>query len=365
MNPRDPSELINAAMAAKGMPAQSPQAQPPQAQPPRQAPPDNTQAVAGAAKKEAEAAMEKAKDSASAKDESDSMAEGPAVIKLKRGDQETEYTDSQLLGMMERYKGLNFKHSRLKPVIALAEQLLEQADPRDPEAAAKLAKVIQSSLQAQTKNPEMGGKAGNKTGNENSERRDSEPQQGDDDFDWDGWEKDNALDLPPMLKGGKVFKETNAKIDRIGSAVAQLAHMIQQAMGQGQISSQQNQQALQGAQAQVQDQRATAMRDMIGTNLTRAQEALKLPDEAAQEFLRFAGMRGYGFEDFIDPELTMEVVKDFAHSRQAPEYQRMMEQMTRRQAMAGSLDAAPTGGAGPTQGGNQFIDRMVANKRGM
>lgn len=358
---RDPALLIDAAMRAKGLGAAT--SAPPNAQPSvdptaQAAQTAEMKAVSGGQQRaDADRAVDKA---AAARAEADGEEGVPAIFKLKRKvgdqDQEVELTESQILGTMDRYRDLNFKHSRMKPVMALAEQILEQVGGDDPEAPAKLAATMAQALKAI---------AGQKPGQDKKDGQKTAPQP--DDFDWSKWERDNAIELPPFMKQQTaIIKEQNGQIQRLGAAIGQLTQMMQAGIETGAIASKQTLGAVEQVAGGLADRRKQLIGEQIGLNINKSQTKYDLPDEKAQEFIQFAAMRGYGIDDFIDPDLADQVVGDYSRFLAAPEYDRMRKQMERRSAAMGSVGAAPTGGGAGESApqGNGFIDRMVSKRMG-
>ena len=188
-----------------------------------------------------------------------------------------------------------------------------------------------------------------------------------DDFDWQKWERDNAIELPPFLKQqSAVIKGQNDQITRLSAAVGQLSEMMRAGIEAGAIASKQTLGAVEQVAGGLADRRQTLMREQIGLNINKAQGKYGLPDDKAQEFINFAAMRGYGIDDFIDDELADQVVGDYHRFLQAPEYDRMRKQMERRSAAMGSVGAAPTGGGSgdAPPAGDGFINRMVDRRMG-
>ena len=165
------------------------------------------------------------------------------------------------------------------------------------------------------------------------------------------WEDDNAVSLPPR------FRETMDGMAEMKAQNAELRGMLQQVI--------QGQQGVTDSTQKQLDQsdmrEGNVMQQRIGNNLQQAQSALNLPDEAEQEFMQFAYSRGYTVEDFIDPELTMMIAKDFKQNQEAPELDRLRGITEKRQAFTGNASGAPavssqSQATGPDQ---TFIDAAV------
>lgn len=145
----------------------------------------------------------------------------------------------------------------------------------------------------------------------------------------------------------------------------QMMQAMQQ-MQQGGVN--QNQEALQGAQQmneQAGQQQSNAIRQTIGNNLSMAQRQMQLPDDAEQDFMQFAFARGYTIEDFIDPQLTMQVAQDFRNNMNSPEMDRLKAMAQRRQAFTGMAEGAPAMAGGGGQGsGDQVFDSILGTAMG-
>ena len=74
------------------------------------------------------------------------------MYKVKMGDKERTLTPQQISSTFERYRDLNHKQAQMKPVMDLAEKMM-QAGNIDGNTAAKL---MEASMQAYTKNAQMG-----------------------------------------------------------------------------------------------------------------------------------------------------------------------------------------------------------------
>ena len=115
-----------------------------------------------------------------------------------------------------------------------------------------------------------------------------------------------------------------------------------------------------------------AYRQQAANNLNVMQSTLQLPDEAQDDFFQFAYGRGYGDEDFLDPELVMKVGQDFASNRDQPEMARLRAMNEKRQAFTGSINPMPSGGGAagaPAPSADQgFMDALTSQamlKRGL
>ena len=289
--------------------------------------------------------QEQAAQVASPQTEGDKAQEAAVMYKVKMGDKERTLTPQQISSTFERYRDLNHKQAQMKPVMDLAEKMM-QAGNIDGTTAAKL---MEASMQAYTKNAQMGR---NRPAQENvaaPEQPSPNAQQPNLDAEFKKYEDENAISLPPGYR--EAAARLNAMEQRLGQGMQMLNQMTQR-MGQ------QAQQGIQSAQ-QAQGDRMQAVEQTIRTNLDRAQQAAGLPDDAVTDFQTYAGERGYTAEDFADSALTMKVVQDFANERNTPEFQRLKDMSSRRQAFLQTQQGSPAAPAAkPT--GDDTMARMAA-----
>lgn len=289
--------------------------------------------------------QEQAAQVASPQTEGDKTQEAAVMYKVKMGDKERTLTPQQISSTFERYRDLNHKQAQMKPVMDLAEKMM-QAGNIDGGTAAKL---MEASMQAYTKNAQMGR---NRPAQENvaaPEQPSPNAQQPNLDAEFKKYEDENAISLPPGYR--EAAARLNAMEQRLGQGMQMLNQMTQR-MGQ------QAQQGIQSAQ-QAQGDRMQAVEQTIRNNLDRAQQAAGLPDEAVTDFQTYAGERGYTAEDFADSALTMKVVQDFANERNTPEFQRLKDMSSRRQAFLQTQQGSPAAPAAkPT--GDDTMARMAA-----
>ena len=289
--------------------------------------------------------QEQAAQVASPQTEGDKTQEAAVMYKVKMGDKERTLTPQQISSTFERYRDLNHKQAQMKPVMDLAEKMMS-AGNIDGGTAAKL---MEASMQAYTKNAQMGR---NRPAQENvaaPEQPSPNAQQPNLDAEFKKYEDENAISLPPGYR--EAAARLNAMEQRLGQGMQMLNQMTQR-MGQ------QAQQGIQSAQ-QAQGDRMQAVEQTIRTNLDRAQQAAGLPDDAVTDFQTYAGERGYTAEDFADSALTMKVVQDFANERNTPEFQRLKDMSSRRQAFLQTQQGSPAAPAAkPT--GDDTMARMAA-----
>lgn len=339
--------------------AQAPQGAVPDQQQPQQDPPQ-------APTTEIEAATENA-------EPGDAGGEAPIEYEIEVADGvKRKLTPKQIAGMLSRYTALNHAHATqvapLKPVLQFAEQIMSQLRQSGQNVSAEdLVKYLHTAAQAYAKSPVMGKGAqpqGNTAVVASAPQMNTGghiPPHGTDDGDdpLTAWERDNAATLPPG------YREQFQTIQSMQQQMQQLMSLLPQIInGQRGVAGAANTMMEQGVQAQQ-----NAAKQTIITNLQRAQQQLQLPDEAEQDFMNFAFERGYTFEDFLDPQLTLSVASDFRNHMQSPEFARMRDIHNRRQAYTGNVQGAPAGGAAPAPNPDQdFINSMtnqVLTQRGM
>lgn len=367
-------ELINSAVESRFGQANPPDAaQQPPAVEQQGADPSAVQAAAAqqasrgaAAKQESDKAKEEAEAAAAPKTEDDA-ANMPAFYKIKVGDEEREMTDAQIAGMLTRYNDLNFKHSQqvapLGPAVDYLNQVrqgLSQQVGRDV-TGEELAQIIHSALQARTHNPQMGGQHDRTP---DSVGQPVETGQGSMAKAWqteiDAWEEENGLKLPSAIRSAG---QTMEQIVAQNQALSQQLQSVLQSGGQ--VAQQAQQTAAKAKNDTVQNARRAA-----ALNLQAAQQQNNLPDEDEEDFLNFAMTRGYGFEDFVDPNLTNQVVADFVAVKSTPELERLRNIAKRRQAFTGAAGGAPGASGIQTQADpdQQFINTVfegTAQRRNM
>lgn len=122
-------------------------------------------------------------------------------------------------------------------------------------------------------------------------------------------------------------------------------------------------QAAAQANQESQQREANNMQRAIANNLDRAQQAFQMTDEDAMAFKDFAEDRGYTMEDFLDPDLLVNVVRDFRNMGTEPELAQLRAQRERRQAYSGSIgsgaatESAATASAEPE--GQTDLNRLA------
>lgn len=278
------------------------------------------------------------------KDPGDAGGESPVLYRVKFGDEDRELTPEQIVGTFQRYSSLNHKHAALKPIIEMAEQIIEKSGvPAD-----KLQALILSKLKGGNQAPGGGKPAAQPAATEDREALLSQ------------WEQENAAKLPPG------YREMFAGMNQIREGQDGIKEMLGQVLAAGRGVTD----ASAALQKDARQRQVQAIRSMIGTNLNKAQAAHGLPDEAAKDFMMFAAERGYTMEDFADEGLTMKVTGDFKAMANTGEFVRLKELAARRQAFTGTIGSAPAGGAGAEAAGgdkakplDRIFDKAAAKKR--
>jgi hypothetical protein len=286
-------------------------------------------------------AQETATEQAAPKDESRKIAEDAIVYEVEFGpDDKRKLTPAQIKSTMERYAALNHEHANMKPVMEVAKALMQRYGANSQQFAEALANLVK----AQESNPTMGntqGRQPDKAGVQQPNTPEADPLA--------KWEEENAASLPP---GYRDLMSTQRQMQQM---LMQTQQMMQSMMARGQGVAD----AARVATQDVQSQRTQAIRQTIANNLDRAQQALQLPDTAAQDFMTFAAERGFTLEDFIDPQMTQKVMSDFRSVMQTPEMERLRGIAERRQAYTGMLGSAPSAPAQTPDPSQAPFDRMV------
>ena len=303
-----------------------------------------------------ESSQEKAAEKGSPETEGDKINADAVIYEVQFADNDTrKLTPQQIKSTFDRYSAMNYKNAQYKPVMDLIDQYMRQTG----QSPKQMAEYLQNVQKAQQSNPQMGNTEGDKSG----PPYDKEPQAGDLDASLKKWEEENAAQLPPGYRDMMVGSQT--QMQQMQQQLAQTQAMLRQVMGNAQGMTE----AARAGMQQGQAKQANAVRQQIANNIDRSQQALKLPDDKAQDFMVFAAERGFTMEDFADIQLTFKVMSDFKNNMDSPEMERMRQIAQRRQAFTGSLGSTPASGAAPEAApeGNrfdQFASAAMA-KRGM
>lgn len=306
----NPEDLLNR-VAAKNLPPQ------PGAPAPDAAPPQETD-------------QGKAAEKGGPKTEADAMSDNPIAYEVDFGNgDKRKLTPQAIAATFQRYASLNHQNAQMKPVMDVISGYMQANPGMTPQ---QLATTLTELARTEQHNPTMGGQ-----GQQPQQRPGFSAPTGEDPF--AKWEDENAAKLPPG------YREMMQGNQQTQAAVAQMAQMMQGLLARTQGVAD----AGRDMAGQAQQQQVMAIRQAIGNNLDRSQMHLQLPDDAAQDFMTFAGERGYTFEDFVDPQLTLKVMSDFKASMNTPEMDRLRGIAQRRQAFTGSFTPSPQAPAAPAE----------------
>lgn len=299
--------------------------------------------------------------------EGDRMGADAIIYEVEFGEgNKRQLTPQQIKSTFERYSSLNHKQAQYKPVLDVVEQVMRD----NPGVNSKqIADYMKSVMKAQKSNPTMGNTQDNQSqspdgqGHQNSQN--GQGQQKDLETMLKDWEEENAASLPPGYK--EMVMNGQQGMAQMQQQLQATQQMLRQVMAQSQGVADA---AKEGVQ-QGQEQQVDAVRQQIGNNIDRVQQALELPDEKAEDFMVFAAERGFTLEDFVDPQLTLKVMTDFKNNMDSPEMERMRQIAQRRQAYTGSLGSTPSATPGAEAGMqdqpsrvDQMAERIMA-QRGM
>ena len=341
MNPQDADQINRIAAATLGgAPA-------PQGAPQQQAAPAAPQKPADAPTTEQEAASQ----AGAPQTEGDKSQQDPVTYKVKFGDQERELTEAQIAQTFERYRDLNHKHASMKPIVGLAERMMQASGARPDQ----LAQYMEAAAKAFTKNAQFGGNRPKGPGVAQPQQpgpNAGQPMAANLDDEFRKYEDENAISLPPG------YRENMTRMQRMEQAMQSQMGMMQQMLSRMSGAAQQGAQSAQSAQAD----RQQVVQGTIANNLDRAQQQAGLADEDGQAFMAYAGERGYTIEDFADPDLTMAVVGDFKNHKNTPEFERLQSAMQRREAFLKTGNPSAAGGApgGTKPQGDPTLERLAS-----
>lgn len=345
--PQDPQAAADAvarmASAAMGGQAPSPQQPAPQAAP---TPQTDTSAPAP------ETDLGQAQTQASPQTEADKMALDAIMYEIPMGEGQDprKMTPTQIKAVLDRYSSLNYTHSQLKPVIDVVNAYIQQNPNKTPQS---IAQTLLDLARADQPNAQFGRAA--------EQRQDSQAASAPADREaLAKWAEDNAVSLPPG------YESMMTGMQQQQTAMQQMMTMMQRVLGQSQGMTQ----AAAIAQRGMQGNKAQMIQQQIGMNLDRVQQHLQLPDDAANDFMMFAGERGYTLEDFVDPQLALKVMTDFKNVLSGPEMQRIRDIATRRQAftstgIGGTPAAAPAAAAAPETPLDRLTQQALEKKMGV
>jgi hypothetical protein len=294
-------------------------------------------------------AQEQAASAGAPKDEGSNSQADPVLYEIEfQPGQKRKLTPDQIKSTFDRYSSLNFEHAQMKPVMEAAKAIMGHHGMDPMQFAQAMIDQAKRGVSQTTF-----GDTSRQNGPETT-AKDLAP----DSFEakLKRWEEENAASLPPG------YKEMMASQMQSQSQMQQMMQMMQDVMSKSAGVAD----AAKAMNETGRDTRTQAIRQTIGNNVDRAQQALQLPDSAAQDFMVYASERGYTIEDFVDPQLTYRVMTDFRNNMNSPEMERLRGMAQRRQSFTGSLGQTPSGGGSPApadQGGSTF-DKMVSSAMG-
>lgn len=332
----------------------------------------NTMGVEPAVPQQAAPAPEPKKDTAadtaaekgSPETEGDKMTAEAIIYEIDFGETDQEgnkknrkLTPQQIKSTFDRYSAMNYKNAQYKPITDVIENYMRANPGSTPQ---QIAEQLESISKANQSNPTMGN-----TDNAQSTAPSGQTAMSADEMSkaMEKWEEDNAATLPPGYK--EMMNANGSGMANMQKALAETQNMLKMVLANSQGVADAAKGQVEGAQ----NQQINAVRGQIANNIDRVQQALGLPDSAADDFMVFAAERGFTMEDFVDPQMTVKVMQDFKNNMDSPEMERMRNIAQRRQAFTGSLGATPSasGGAAPTPEQSTF-DQFAASamaKRGM
>ena len=365
MNKQPPEAMMAAVdkMAAKQMgvePQMPPQGgpqggpPPPPSQPPMPPQPPKANPNKGPDSKEGQAA-----EAGSPTTEGDKMVDDAVIYDVDFGEGVSrKLTPQQIKSTFERYSAMNYKNAQYKPVLDVLEAYMKE----NPNLSTKeIAENVAAMQKAGQSNPVMGNVSGEKSGD--AQRRNG-VDSGDMNKAFSKWEEDNAAQLPPGYR--EMMESNGSGMAAMQQQLQQTQQMLQQVLGNSAGVADAAKMSMDGAR----NQQVDAMRQSIGNNIDRVQQALGLPDDKANDFMVFAAERGFTMEDFADPQLTIKVMQDFKNNMDSPEMERMRAIAQRRQAYTGSMGSTPSAspaGAEAASGNDTFdkLASMAMSKKGL
>lgn len=293
---------------------------------------------------EPKTAQEAAQTEVSPTTEDDAQDADPVTYEIDVNGEKRQLTPQQIAGTLTRYRSLNERNAKMKPILDLAEQMMGQVTsngkPADP---AQLARFLQAAAQNFAKSA----RSPSNDANTNANRQNDPAAQMDDEL--ARWEKENAVNLPPG------YKDAAGRLSGIERQMQQLMQAVTQMAQAGQNPARAANEMAQQADQTMQ----SAAQQTIATNMARIQQEHGLPDDEEPQFTEWLYSRGYTMEDLIDPGLASQLGRDYVAVRNGPELERVKKILARRQAYTGSAEGAPGGAAPQKPEGQAFFDNIV------
>ena len=265
------------------------------------------------------------------KTEGSKMKEPPVTYKVPFSDgNEREYNAAQIEGVMTRYRDMNYKNMQMKPVMDVVETILRENPNLTPDKVAK----IMSGEGGNNSNPAVD------TSTAPAEKAPAKSKLSEKDL--TDWEEANAIKLPPGYK-----EMMNAPAADNSGEMAQIKQLLQTVLAQAQGSTEAARTGLQAGEAQQSEN----IRNQIANTLETVANHLKLPNEKQGEFLDFAYERGLTANDFLDPQMVVNIMSDFINGQNANSFDRFRSMAEKRQGFSGSLGSSSPSAtpAGSTQ----------------
>ena len=259
---------------------------------------------------------EKAMAEASPDTEADKMGADPITYNVGG----RELTEKQIASTMDRYKALNYQNARYKPAMEVIKQLESKYQTTPDELAKAIVQLAESPSVAKAAAAQMGAEEPNA----------DQPSANKDDL-YKAWEDENSASLPP---GYADIGPTMQNLARMNMETQEMLRAVL-AHSDGAVK------AAAQANAESQQREQVNIQRAISNNLDRVQQMFSMSEEQAGDFVAFAEDRGYTTEDFIDPELLVNVVRDFRNSTNEGELAQLRSQRERRQAISGSIGSSP------------------------
>ena len=272
---------------------------------------------------------EKAQESASPKTEGDQVSAQGVIYEVDFGkDGKRKLNDTQIKSTFDRYGKLNAEHATVKPAMELVKNLMKE---KGMDAKA-MADYIQNATKAFESNPVMGNIEESKSPGEPKMAISGNQTPEEVEKMFATYEEENSIQLPPGYR--EQMGETAKMREMITKQNDMIQKLVDASSGMAQASAEQVQETENAA--------GENMKAQIGMNLNQAQQANNLSDADANDFMMYAAERGYTMEDFVDPDLTMKVVQDFANTKNTPEMERLKQVAARRSAITGSVGSTPS-----------------------
>ena len=247
----------------------------------------------------------------------------------------------------------------LGPINQVIAKIVQREMQSDSNMTAdQIAKKLEAMTMAGEKNVQLGG------------NEPSRPSSGGGDFDsaMSKWESDQAISAPPFYKEMMAGRTKDSEMmANMAKNIEQQNQMFQRMMGQNASDQQRMAAANQGVAGaakegvqQAQRQSQQAAQQTIKNNITRAAEKAGVPSGEAQNFLAFIGEVGVTMADLQDPRMASRVMQDFSNNLNSPEFARLKDIHSRRQAWQGGSASTPSAVGTAPNGGETTFDKFAS-----